>query len=105
MRERWLLVLVPAALAIGLAVALVDASPNWDDTGVTAAAILAACAVLGILHPGRAWLWALAVGLWIPALNIALHQDHPNYGSVLALAFAFAGAYAGRSIGALVTRA
>ena len=39
-------------------------------------------------------LWALAVGLWVPAMPVL--RGHPvNYGSFLALAFAFAGAYAG----------
>ena len=56
----WLLLLV--ALALGLAVALVDLSPGWDDTGVSAAAVFAAAAGFGATRPSRAWLWALAVG-------------------------------------------
>jgi hypothetical protein len=84
--------LLIAALAIGLGIAYVDSRPNWDDTGVTVAAILLVTGSLGAAGPSRPWLWALAVGLWIPALGIALHR---NYGSLLALPFAFAGAYAG----------
>ena len=79
------------ALALGLFLAYVDTRPNWDDTGVIALALLVSCAVFGALSPERPWLWALAVGCWIPAFNIALLG---NGGSMIALAFAFAGAYA-----------
>ena len=49
----WLLLL--GALALGLAVALVDLSPGWDDTGVSAAAVFAAAAGFGATRPSRAW--------------------------------------------------
>ncbi len=88
---RWKL-LVPLAVVLGLLIALVDSSPGWDDTGVSAAAVFACCGLLGALHPARPWLWALCVGLWIPALGIAFTH---NYGSALALLVAFAGAYVG----------
>ena len=95
--------LMPSALVLGLLIALVDASPGWDDTGVSAAAVFTSCGILGVVHPRRAWQWALAVGSWIPALGIALHQ---NYESGAALVVAFAGAYAGKPVRfALVARA
>src|SRR4051812_1800258 len=53
------------ALAAGLVIGLVDTSPTWDDTGITAVALLGASAVFGVLAPARAWRWALARGLWI----------------------------------------
>jgi len=97
---RWKF-LVPLAFILGLLIAFVDSSPGWDDTGVTAATVFVCCGLLGALHPARPWLWALAVGVWIPALGII--QDW-NYASLLALAFALSGAYAGalasRSLGA-----
>ena len=65
--------------------------PALDDTGVTALALLATSAVFGIVQPRRPWVWALAVGIWIPLLNIV--QTH-NVSSILALVFPFAGAYA-----------
>ena len=40
----------------------------------------------------RPWATALLVGVWIPLFGILAGA---NYGSLLALAFAFAGAYAG----------
>jgi hypothetical protein len=78
------------ALMLGTLISLVDSSPGWDDTGVSAAMVLTASGLLGALHPERAWVWALAVGSWIPLLGIALGH---GYESVLALAFALAGAY------------
>lgn len=86
---KWRL-LMPLALIVGLLIALVDSSPGWDDTGISAAAVFASCGILGALHPVRAWQWALAVGLWIPVLGIALHQ---NYESWMALAVALTGDY------------
>lgn len=85
-------VLLPTALALGLFIAYVDSRPNWDDTGLTALALFASCSLWGALAPNRAWLWALAIGLWIPIYGIA---SASNYGSLLAIVFAFSGAYAG----------
>lgn len=87
--------LLIAALALGFLVTYVDSRPNWDDTGVTAAAILLSCGFLGAVGPRQPWLWALAVGLWIPILGIVQTQ---NYGSLLALGVAFVGAYAGMGL-------
>jgi hypothetical protein len=81
-----------SAVVLGLLIAWVDTWPTWDDTGITVAALFLACAGFGAIRPAHAWRWALLVGIWIPLLNIALHQ---NYGSLLALVFAGLGAYAG----------
>jgi hypothetical protein len=86
----WLLLL--GALALGLAIALVDLSPGWDDTGVSAAAVFAAAAAFGATRPSRAWLWALAVGLWIPVLGIVVRG---NAEALIALVPALLGAVAG----------
>jgi len=91
-RDRWLFMFVPLALALGLAITYVDSSPGWDDTGVSAAAVLSTSGLFGVLYPARPWLWALLVGVWIPALGIVREF---NYASLLALVFSFAGAYAG----------
>ncbi|HJU01286.1 MAG TPA: hypothetical protein VJ966_08780 [Actinomycetes bacterium] len=94
----WLLLL--GALALGLALALVDSSPGWDDTGVSAAAVLVTAAAFGAARPSRAWLWALAVGLWIPAMGIALRH---NPAALIALVPAVLGAYAGAAARRLLT--
>jgi DMSO reductase anchor subunit len=86
----WLVLL--AAVVLGLAIALVDVSPGWDDTGVSAGALFLGAAALGATRPSRAWLWGLAVGLWVPALNLVV-KDNP--GALLALVPALVGAFAG----------
>jgi len=83
---------VLCGVAAGIALGYIDSRPSWDDTGVMAGALLLVSLVLGALTPQRPWLAALAVGIWIPLFGI-LHSA--NYGSLLALAIAFAGAYAG----------
>ena len=87
--------LLVIGLAAGGLIAYIDSRPHWDDTGVTAAAIFLVCGALGAAGPSRPWLWALAVGLWIPVLGIAMSR---NYGTLLALPIAFGGAYAGMAI-------
>lgn len=80
------------AIALGLLIAWVDSRPSWDDSGITAGMVFLTAALFGALRPAKAWVWALAVGIWIPLFGIMLHQ---NFGSLLALAVAFLGAYAG----------
>ena len=84
--------LLPLAVAVGLLIAYVDSRPNWDDTGITAVALFATSGAFGLAAPRRPWLWALAVGLWIPLYGIITAR---NYGSPIALAIAFVGACAG----------
>ncbi len=88
-------VLLAVALVLGWLVAYVDSRPTWDDTGVTVAALLIISGALGFLGPKRPWLWALALGVWIPLVGIVRTQ---NYGTMLALVVAFAGAYGGMVI-------
>lgn len=79
------------AIMLGLIFAWVDSRPNWDDTGVLVAAIFLTTAVLGLTFPDWPWLWALAVGVWIPIVGIL----HGNYAAILILIIPFAGAYCG----------
>jgi hypothetical protein len=80
------------ALCLGGCITYIDSRPTWDDTGVTAAALFVCAAVFGFVRPRWAWAWALALGLWIPLVEVLRAG---NYGSLLALLFAFAGAYGG----------
>lgn len=80
------------AIAAGLSLGYVDSRPGWDDTGVTAGLLFIITLTLGALAPQRPWLWALCVGGWIPVFGILARS---NYGSAMALLFAFAGAYGG----------
>ena len=87
--------LLAIALVLGGLITYVDKQPTWDDTGVTAGILLVTAGVLGFLGPSRPWLWALALGIWIPVLGLTRAQ---NYSTLLALAVAFVGAYSGMSI-------
>jgi hypothetical protein len=80
------------ALILGLLIAWVDSRPTWDDTGITVGAMLIVTGLLGLVAPERPWLWALAVGIWIPAYGIIAHA---NYDLLLILIIPFVGAYAG----------
>ena len=84
--------LLIVALVLGLLITWVDSRPGWDDSGISAVMIFGATALLGAAMPERAWLWALAMGAWIPLLGIMVHH---NTGTLLALVIAFAGAYVG----------
>ncbi len=101
MHRMGLIVFVFVALIAGLLIGWLDSRPTWDDTGITVGLIVITCILLGLARPQQAWVWALLVGGWVPVLNIVLHH---NYGSVLALAFAFVGAYAGAYGRGLLTR-
>jgi len=87
-----LIALFILALALGACITYVDNQPSWDDTGVTALAICLTAALFGFASPRWAWVWALAIGSWIPLFGVLRTG---NYGSLLALLFAFAGAYGG----------
>jgi hypothetical protein len=102
-RRMYFVFLVLVALMLGMLIFMVDSSPGWDDTGVSAAMVLAASGLMGAIHPARAWVWALAVGSWVPLMGFALKPAGFHPASVLALAIATAGAYAGALIGRLVT--
>ncbi len=80
------------ALLLGLVIALIDSSPGWDSTGMTAGALLLASGITGVLGRQRPWLWALLVGLPTPALEIG---GAGGTGSLLALVFAGIGATIG----------
>lgn len=84
--------LFAVGLGLGLSIGYVDSRPSWDDTGITAGLLLLCTTMLGGLAPQRPWLWALCVGLWIPVFEI---YNSSHYGSLLALAVAFIGAYGG----------
>lgn len=84
--------LIVVSIVIGLAIAIVDSRPGWDDTGVTAAALLLATFAIALAAGRRPWLWALLVGVWTPLLELSA-SGQPA--SLIALAFAGMGAAAG----------
>lgn len=80
------------SLVLGLAIAWIDARPNWDDTGISVLMVLTAAFLCGYLAAKKPWLIALLVSSWIPLLSILTTQ---NLGALLALIPGFIGAYAG----------
>ena len=76
-------------------VALVDASPGWDSTAITAGVLMLTGAVIAAVAGERLWLWALLLGLPTPIVEGAVGG---SAGSVLALAFAAAGAAIGWAV-------
>ena len=89
-------------LKLPLVIAYVDSRPNWNDTGITAAALLISCLAFGAIEPKRPWLWATAIAIWVPLYGIVVAH---NFGSLLALAFAFVGAYLGMALRKLAVAA
>ena len=83
------------ALVAGVGIALVDSSPGWDSTGITAGLLVGGAALAAAIGRDRPWLCALLVGLPTPLLEVV--RDG-NAGSWLALVFATVGAAAGWSI-------
>jgi hypothetical protein len=83
------------ALAVGVGVALIDSSPGWDSTGITAGLLFLGAAAAAAIGRDRPWLWALLVGLPTPLVETV--RDG-NTGSWLAMVFAALGAAVGWAI-------
>ena len=84
--------LLAAAVIFGLIVAYVDSRPTWDDTGITVFALLIGSGIVGLLAEKRPWLFALAVGVWLPLWYIVTTH---NLSMIIVLAFPLIGTYAG----------
>jgi len=85
-------ILLAVAVLAGLFSAYVDASPNWDDTGILAGGLLLVSGLLTLLGHRKPWLIALAVGIWIPLHDIYLSHD---FSLLLVLLFPLVGACGG----------
>jgi len=101
-RFIWLLAV---ALVLGLLIAWIDSRPGWDDTGISGGLVFGVALLLGAAMPSRAWLWALAVGAWIPLLGITRNRAPATLLALLVAAVgASAGALGRRAVGALARR-
>jgi uncharacterized membrane protein YeaQ/YmgE (transglycosylase-associated protein family) len=93
--KRFFVPAVILAIVLGVVIAWIDSSPNWDDTGISVFMVLVACLLCGYLAGQKPWLIALLVSIWIPLLSIITTQ---NYGSFMALIPGVIGAYAGHLV-------
>lgn len=92
-------IVLPIAGLAGLAIAWIDSSPGWNDTGVTAGALLLTAGTIALVAPRRVWLIALCIGIWIPLQAIVKAGAAPNsFAMLLVLLFPLAGAYGGLGI-------
>jgi hypothetical protein len=83
------------AVAAGVGIALIDSSPGWDSTGITAGLLLIGAGAAAAIGRDRPWLWALLVGVPTPILETV--RDG-NTGSWLAMVFAALGAAVGWAV-------
>jgi hypothetical protein len=97
------LILIPA-LCVGILVAYIDSRPNWDDTGITAFALLLSAAFLSAMVPESRWPIALSVGIWIPANAILQAHSFRSLAMFAVVAFPIAGAFLGALVRRAVTR-
>lgn len=93
---NWLL--FASAAVVGMIIAYIDAQPGWDDAGVIAFSMFVVAGVFGMMAPHRPWLWALAIGIWIPLHAIARHPSLGSAAMLVVMAFPFAAAYAGMMV-------
>ncbi len=94
-------ILFVITLAAGILIAFVDSRPTWDNTGITVAALLVAGGVIGLLAGRRPWLFALALGLWLPLWEGITSR---NFSILVVLVFPFVGVYAGWALGKILRR-
>ena len=97
--RRLFAALAPAALALGVGsgIAWVDTRPHWDDTGVTAGALLLGAGLAALLGL-RWWLAALLVGCPI----VLYEQPSAGWAIFVSLAFTTAGSAAGAAVRSLL---
>jgi len=86
------------SIAIGVAIAYIDSRPHFDDAGITAGLMVISAGLLAMIAPQRPWLWALAIGICIPAHAMVQHPGLKSLTMVVLLAFPLAGAYAGMAM-------
>ncbi|MEO7087013.1 MAG: hypothetical protein ABI442_09580 [Gemmatimonadaceae bacterium] len=90
--------LLVAAIVVGVAIAHIDASPGWDDAGISAGAMALAAGAFGLIGPRKPWAWALGVGIWIPAAALVHNPSFGALAMLVVLAFPFMGAYLGMAM-------
>lgn len=75
------LLLGSVACLIGLLVSVCDVTATGEDTPMLPLLLLITGAgLLGLVRPGRAWQWALLIGIWPALIHLVVHaagwNDH-----------------------------
>lgn len=83
---------VIVAVSAGVALAIIDSRPAFDDAGVTAVGLALAAGLAAFVSGRRPWLWSVAAGIRVPLVEL---RDLANGGPLLALAACATGAAAG----------
>jgi hypothetical protein len=81
------------ALALGGAIARIDASPGWDDTGITVGLLVVAAALAAAISGRRPWLWALLVALPTPLVEITSNGALASMVAIVPAALGAVGGY------------
>jgi hypothetical protein len=98
MRQKLLLAVTAV---VGIVIAYVDTRPTWDDTGITVFAMLIAGGVIGLFINMHPWLFALALGIWLPLYYLLFKH---NWTMLILLVIPLAGVYAGWGLRFLIRR-
>ncbi len=85
----------------GMAIAVIDSQPNWDDAGITAGMLFLVSGIASFVNPKKLWLWALLAGIWLPVAAIARNGDITMF---IVLIFSFGGSISGSLIRRIVKR-
>ena len=99
MKKGKFIILLTFSILAGLFLAWIDSQPRFDDTGILVGLILIFSSLFSGLSGRKPWLTALAVGIWIPLHGIFISH---NFGSLMAVAVAFVGAFAGYIVNRMV---
>ena len=96
------------ACLTGVLISLRDVAAIGDDAPMLTVLLLIVCAgIFGLVRPGRAWQWAVLIGVWPVVVHLGAHglgvNDHfqSNSGAArtallpISMAATFAGAYSG----------
>jgi hypothetical protein len=85
----------------GMAIAIIDSQPNWNDSGITAGLLFIVSGIAGFVNPKRFWLWALLTGIWIPVAAITRNGDVTMF---IVMIFTFGGSFSGKLIRRMVSK-
>jgi hypothetical protein len=101
------LLLGSVACLIGLLVSIRDVADRDDAPMLTLLLLIAGAGLLSLIRPGRAWQWALLIGIWPALVHLGVHaaggNDHFRPDTLLArlallplsLVAALVGSYSG----------